>query len=357
MNFENTKYLGCLKSYDLANDLYDSKNLEILEKMNIISNGYEYDENNDACSRNIYLTEDGKFYTLSKNFVNEVYEFIEIKIHSLKNEKVYGWGDGNRYDYINIVQLNASIIDRESKIKFLKKIYKEIHQETLSIKLNSLKIIRNNTESNDFFSPFFKKPKPEAFDTIYGYDVPIRRLYNDYLGINEETLVSWKEWVIYQFDCDKFLIKYLTLKKDQDYEIELKDFWCETNFKCYDLFMIWSNFAAIKKISKFLNEELGNLGVNKTSLGLSALEVAYYAYYMREAKEKIVSCRFPSEEAYKELQNRFGANWKNIQQSYNEINNNRNMRLKSSRKKKVENVMPLLTPKALSLAEFDLINM
>jgi len=86
-------------------------------------------------------------------------------------------------------------------------------------------------------------------------------------------------------------------------------------------------------------------------------DLAYYIYYLYNSGYNILENRFPSDAAWKELGEKHGKNWKNIQSKYNEICNSKEERLKKDRKRNIEKVISCLLkdyPNAESLAKDEL---
>jgi hypothetical protein len=86
-------------------------------------------------------------------------------------------------------------------------------------------------------------------------------------------------------------------------------------------------------------------------------DIAYCVYYSKESKELQLDTPFPSEKAWKEIGKIYNKNSKNIQQTYNDICNNIDERLKHSKIANIEYVIENMLsgyPKALKLANDEL---
>lgn len=96
---------------------------------------------------------------------------------------------------------------------------------------------------------------------------------------------------------------------------------------------------------------------NNSTARPNRTDIAYYAYFKEQTKTLNINHPFPSELAWKEIGEKFGKNWKNIQQAYNIISTDSEERLKPSRKRNIKYVIDNMlsdAPKARELAKDEL---
>lgn len=93
--------------------------------------------------------------------------------------------------------------------------------------------------------------------------------------------------------------------------------------------------------------------LKKMNIRPNRTDLAYFSHYLHETKTKITKNPFPSVGAWEEIGAKFEKNPKNIQKVYNEINSNREKRLRKRRDNNLTYVIEnMLTdfPEALKLA-------
>ncbi|WP_336128366.1 hypothetical protein [Mesoflavibacter sp. CH_XMU1422-2] len=200
--------------------------------------------------------------------------------------------------------------------------------------------------------------------------------YQDHLLFTEEGYhgMTYDQYATLSFDVSPlFIVKYLTtsytatfkqfITKHEDKSSQnhlLNDFFTfiltenmeSTEDEIFDLIEEYKKLYETTALLELIKDKISNLNSNDINQNLSALEIAYYAYYHTASNTSFTKEVFPSEKGYKELSEKFGANWKNIQQNYNEIYGREYERLKKNRYKKIENILSLLTIKEVrELAE------
>ena len=263
----------------------------------------------------------GVIYLSLKTFVEEVASDPFFKITKIEHNL-------NRYLTI------------EEKIKFLKSQYTEIYSKDVEYSLYigarnpysqftdwESYIIYALSNSRPFLCNYMKLDMPkftkhEELDIITEYiencKAHITKVLNSIKYIDEDFFYIIHEWI-------KF------------YECETQCGWIKS------------------KIVELLEQEVSSdksEAVN--NLKYSRMDIGYYCYYMKEVKEKFTENIFPSVKAYKELQEIYGPNWKNIQMVFNKISIDKSVRLTKRRDKKIEKILPLLTDEAKKLAKIEL---
>lgn len=339
---DDLKYYGILKNHNLE-ILNDSLIKTLLEK-NIIVFSREYPFETDTKFKN-RINYKGKCYKLSYEVQHEIFKLIDFHFDFRENQ---------HFIEIDIEQLNFDLqrfLDIEDKITFLKRKYSEVFPDHIWYdSYNEYLIKYKNNQSAE-------------------YELDEHLLYQEYPGKNYS---DWESFVWGVFSKE-IIIWYLTEDLNEVHSLDIENPFFHKIYgieivqsypKLFEMVELWQEFHLKKGVLKYikskieeLEKEINNTAQNNTSTNkLSALEVAYYIYYKREAKEKVAEVPFPSEMAFKELQDEWGPNWKNIQKEYNLIFKDRDIRLKPGRDKKIQRIKHLLTPTALSIAESDLIN-
>ena len=257
--------------------------------------------------------------------------------------------ENNYYEYSlnEVKKIQNSSLDKVEVIKNLKLYYKEVYG-VLSYKLRDL----------------------QSFDNLSDLDcLELSQELSFYYFALIENSDSWIDFVINFLD-EVFILNYLNWSEDNFLDED------EVNGSINNLISLWRNLLTLENILKSIRYHLNKVMFNdetkqktpiiqredftpfenKSNLSLSALEVAYYAYYMSKCSTSFTENIFPSEKAFNELSVQFQCNWKNIQMSYNSLLT-KDVRLKNNRKIKIEKVLPLLPDlaKKIALEEIELI--
>jgi len=365
------KFLGILRDERINSNLIDVANKEVLLNKEIVLKNPK----NDADERVSWLlsfddyecNSENNVYTFNIDFLNEIYNAISD--YSERDYYVsYNLNDVE-VDWVDVQQKIDLTIEEGKKIEIALEVYKLLNEVSLEKKIESLKLKDDVSENNfivkwsEIISLFHKPEFDVGYYSLYSKK-PLRRLYVDFL--NREVDNNWKEWVFWGILNKNILEGYLLydLEKFKD-DVFSDDYWISfitsLKFEKYNVVDIWSNFYSLSiindRLSKIINQDDNKRPKEEehfTEHPMSALEIAYYAYYMSEAKEKFTVNPFPSDKAYKELEEEFGKNWANIKNSYNEIFKDEDIRLKASRRSKITAVLNHLSPDAKILANKEL---
>jgi|26BtaG_2_1085354.scaffolds.fasta_scaffold00262_2 hypothetical protein len=326
----DSKFIGIIELDDLGNTNHDAVK-KFIEHNLIIRVDIEERFSNNKFENKFPLDFDNGHYLFRKDLLNEIYYILKFYVEEIKSDYWSGIDDHFR-------ELN-SILNPGQKVEYLENYYKQIY--------------------------------------------PIDNLYPIYTGEGANGIKNWKDWVISDITSSFELMKiYVSTKINATNNNEMNRIEAATKFvpaiyrnrsfvennPDVDIFQLleeWEDYFVKHNQLKIILNKIHELNGSRHTIirtysndpeKLSALEVAYYAYYMCEAKESFVSVDFPSQLAWAELSKTFRVNAKNIQLSYNQISRYRDIRLGKGRGKKIQKVMKHLHPKALTFAESDLIS-
>ncbi|WP_299111732.1 hypothetical protein [uncultured Winogradskyella sp.] len=316
------KFFGVLQNYSL--DILNKEIIEILLDKNVISKSTFQTEVNkssikaeESKSFEYSIFYDKTSYFISKEFYKELYYLLQFCVEKHLS-------GGYTLEINSLEHSLKGCLNKDSKIKYLEKKYSEIYNE------DQLGFPEYMADDTNYYN----------WDTYF--DVQIGNS-NQFLI---DYLTSKFQFISCLTDPDEIQIRDLDISNclweiilNNEHE-ELKEFLHE-----------WSNCFDKKCILEYIKREIDNLKLNSHSKNkLSALEIAYYAYYMKEARESFTVEQFPSDAAHKELGERFNTNWTNIKKNYIEISTKKNLRLKATRRDKILNCKKFLKPSALNIA-------
>ena len=344
----NQKFLGVCSKYNIV-DLQD--NISLLLNLGVLIELKDNDIEEPLIRWSMVSPnyEDDRFFCFNNEFAKELYSYLETAVRRQRFDSTNLEIENNYYEYSlnEVKKIQNSSLDKVEVIKNLKLYYKEVYG-VLSYKLRDL----------------------QSFDNLSDLDcLELSQELSFYYFALIENSDSWIDFVINFLD-EVFILNYLNWSEDNFLDED------EVNGSINNLISLWRNLLTLENILKSIRYHLNKVMFNdetkqktpiiqredftpfenKSNLSLSALEVAYYAYYMSKCSTSFTENIFPSEKAFNELSVQFQCNWKNIQMSYNSLLT-KDVRLKNNRKIKIEKVLPLLPDlaKKIALEEIELI--
>lgn len=302
----------------------------------------EYEEpNSKEFNTSIYYN--SRRYILDDEVLKELYFMLKCYVSGIEWYE-YENPEDKETDYSNIelgdeleevfFKLNK-YVDIKDQIKFLKKQYKKRFP-----KEEGYSDYIGDEDSNNTY-----------YNCAWGFHV------NDYLTDSMMLIKLYLTMSESEYCFGELVSMVLQDERDigDDSLEKLLEKWFLFYSKEFELKVISNKIEELRiSLNRTNKKDSKNTSTSVESLNdqcYTALEIAYYAYYMSETDISFLNLPFPSERAYKKLSMDFNKDWKNIQKSYLSICINRNLRLKKGRDKKIEKIKGLLTPKALSLAE------
>lgn len=311
---EQTKFLGCLGNINLFE--VNDRLIEILQTEKIIkkdNRDYGIEITDESKSITLLTHYKGNSYELSSELIDEIYGLL----------KNYVMRVSDSYHDFNDISFNSNaFLDKASKIDYYKTQYQ--------------KVFPKDPQQFSIYRGQGKNGLQEWRDYCELWIADSTTLLNHYLNYKNHT-----EKEQFEIPIELRFVQYI--KGHETEFIALND-------DFFDFLKLWIQFQETDEILEKITHEINDLSNSNTS-ELSALEIAYYAYYQSESKTKFLNNVFPSEAGHKELGDKFNRDWNNIKISYNDISNNRDTRLKNnSRKKKIEKILPYLSEAGQELA-------
>ncbi|MDH7913212.1 hypothetical protein [Winogradskyella sp. SYSU M77433] len=319
---DDKKFLGIASACDFEN--VNLSTLDFLVKKGVV----KLNKSNDNFLCNLSTTESknyefplffrGNVYELTDDFIDELYKMLEEFVSSALSDP--------SIELNKILFETQSFLDSEERISFLKMKFREFHPKSGEFALFEGNLI-SSTGLNGIMT------------------------WYEYIGLN----ISLSPNLLSLYLKNKPNV-FMNLAYEHRNELAY-DGLCGF----YELLKEWSLFYEANYILNEIKNQLKKLENSiyydcvSNSSKISALEIAYYAYYQSQSKPKFLNNTFPSEAAYKELSAIYGPHWANIKKSYLEIFRDKDKRLKYSRKAKIKKIIPFLSNDAQDIAikEFD----
>ncbi|MBR9847423.1 MAG: hypothetical protein GYB35_15545 [Algicola sp.] len=344
--YNKPNFIGILQNYDLSNlddnliEILIDKKVYIKRKMWSFEGWieeYEVDREQYNAFGDI-IAYSPYYYEINPLLIKETFLLVR---NFIENQSYI------TEDFVLDLKFKAnSKFNQKSKRKYLKKLYESYFPK--DVEFASFSTLADNSKKlygvhQAWYELFFDLvgSDSESFLGLYltnsegeiTLETSIAKIVELAMEIDDEFKDFVEQWEIF-YKAELILNEILFLIEETDAERHVIVDKTDSNSNCEEI--------------------VGNSNDVLSMKELSALEVAYYRYYMIEANESFEKSFTTLKEAYENLGSKCDVNSKNIQLSYNKISVDKELRTKANRWQMIEKTIPFLTAKARKIAQIEL---